>query len=84
MKRGAGRNQGRGETMSRGLLDQLKREVKRAEKRGISRYRLAQLSGVTQATISRLMSGKLPTPSVVIVEKLVKGLELEIVIRSPE
>lgn len=66
------------------LLDALKAEIRRAEKRGITRYRLAQLSGVTNATISRIMSGKLKSPGVALVQKLADALEMEITLRRPE
>ena len=69
-------------TRNTSILDQLKAEIRKAEKRGITRYRLSQLSGVTQASLSRLMAGTLPTPRVDTVEKLAKGLQLRIVLEK--
>ena len=69
---------------AKGIVDQLKAEIRKAEKRGITRYRLAQLSGVTDATISRLMAGKLKTLKVSTLEQLTEALELRIVLEASE
>ena len=65
-----------------GVLDQLRREIRRAEKRGISRYRIAKLSGVGQATLCRFMSGTLLKMQVETAEKLAGALELRIVLEK--
>lgn len=55
------------------LEDQIRKAIKKS---GISGYRLAKISGVSQGAISRFINGKrnitLPTAS-----KLVKALKLE-------
>ena len=66
------------------VLHQLQAEIRKAERRGISRYRLAQVSGVTEATISRLMAGKLPSPRIDTLEKLAEALELRLVLAKPK
>lgn len=40
------------------ITEQFLRAIRRAEKRGISRYRMAWLSGISQAHLSRFVNGK--------------------------
>lgn len=40
------------------LLDALRREISRARKRGVTPYQLWQKTGISQATLSRLVNGK--------------------------
>ena len=40
------------------LVDRLKDEIRRAERRGITRYRIAQLTGLSEAQLSRMMNAK--------------------------
>ena len=39
------------------IADQLRQAIKQAERKGITRYRIAQETGVSEAQLSRLMSG---------------------------
>ena len=71
-------------TKDKSILDQLKAEIRKAERRGITQYRLAQLSGVTEATISRLRAGKLSAPRIDTLERLAEGLELRIMLEKRE
>ena len=67
-----------------GVLDQLRREIRRAEKQGITRYRLSQLSGVDQGTLSRLMAGTLPNPRVKTVDRIAEALELRLMLDAAQ
>jgi transcriptional regulator with XRE-family HTH domain len=40
------------------LVERLKDAIRSAERRGITRYRIAQESGISEGQLSRLMSGK--------------------------
>ena len=67
---------------NRPVLEQLKAEIRKAEKRGITRNQLALRSGVDGATISRLMSGTRQRLWVDTLEKLAKGMELRLVLEK--
>ena len=43
--------------MGKTLVERLKQEIGRAERHGVSRYRIARLSGVSEGQLSRLMHG---------------------------
>jgi transcriptional regulator with XRE-family HTH domain len=62
------------------IIETLIQKLEAAESRGLSRYRLSQLAGIPQSTLSRLMSRERPSLKVETVERLcgVLGLELEI------
>lgn len=68
----------------KGILDQLRDEIRKAEKRGITLYRLAKLSGVTPGMLSRFMADKRNSPRAVTLEKLAEGLELEITLTKTQ
>lgn len=59
------------------LLDSIRQAIKAS---GMSRYRIAQESGIEQSALSRLMSGERGL-SVESVEKLAEVLEFEIIVR---
>jgi transcriptional regulator with XRE-family HTH domain len=40
------------------LTDRLRDEIRRAEKRGITRYRIARITGLTEGQLSRMMHAK--------------------------
>jgi transcriptional regulator with XRE-family HTH domain len=42
----------------KGIVEQLRQAIRAAEKRGTTRYRLAQVSGVTEGGLSRLVAGE--------------------------
>jgi len=39
------------------IADQLRQLIRKAEKKGTTRYQIAKVSGVSEAQLSRLMSG---------------------------
>ena len=43
---------------SKPIADELRKLIAEAEQQGISRYRLAQLSGVSEGQLSRLVNGQ--------------------------
>lgn len=59
------------------IVKQLIRAVRDAEKRGITRYRIAKDAGVEQSQISRLMSGE-SIPRLDTAEKIAKALDLRL------
>ncbi|MCC6681138.1 MAG: helix-turn-helix transcriptional regulator [Phycisphaeraceae bacterium] len=59
------------------ILNELKRSIRNGE---LTRYRIAQISGLTEAALSRLMSGERGL-SIDAAEKLADALDLEIIIR---
>lgn len=63
------------------LLDAIRKAIDAHSARGVTRYRIAQDSGVSEAQLSRLMSGKSGL-SVEVAEHLAKHLNLEIIVRS--
>lgn len=66
------------------VVDQLRAEIRKAEKRGITRYRLAKLSGLTQGMLSRLVNDKRNDPRVSTVKRLAEALEMELRLVKPE
>ena len=62
------------------LLDAIKDGIRRAEADGVTRYRIAKDTGISQAALSRFMSGEQGL-GVELVELLADYLGLEIVIR---
>lgn len=50
-------------------------------KKGISQRKLAEITGVTQISISQIETGKV-NPSMTTLKKLFGGLDLELVIRE--
>ena len=62
------------------IVERLIQELEGAESRGLSRYKLSQLTGIPQSTLSRLMSRERPSLKIETVETLcgVLGLALEI------
>ena len=57
----------------------LRAEIRKSEKRGTSRYRLAQVSGVSEGQLSKIVHGKI-TPTLGTAEKIVRGMGLRIYI----
>ena len=66
------------------VLDQLRREIQRAEKKGITRYRLSKLTGVGQATLSGFMAGRLQGLRVSTLESLAEALGFRIVLEKAD
>jgi transcriptional regulator with XRE-family HTH domain len=60
------------------IIDDLRRAIRTAERKGITRYRLAQLSGVEQAVLSKLMHGK-RTVGIATAEKIAAALGKQLV-----
>jgi plasmid maintenance system antidote protein VapI len=58
---------------SKNIVDELRGAITKAERQGLTRYKLAQVSGVEQAVLSKLVRGmkgiRLDTA-----QKIVKGL----------
>jgi transcriptional regulator with XRE-family HTH domain len=44
--------------MSKSIVQRLKDEIRKADKRGISRYRIAKRTGLSEAQLSRMMNAK--------------------------
>jgi predicted transcriptional regulator len=65
----------------RTLVDRLKDEIRKAEKLGLSRYRLAKLSQVSEGQLSRLMHGAV-APRLDSAERILKALGLKITFTS--
>ena len=63
------------------LLDAIRTALKRAEAGGITRYRIAKETGISQAALSRFVNGEQGL-GVDLVERLAIYLGLEIVIRQ--
>ena len=59
------------------LADRLIAEIRRAEKSGLTRYRLAKLADVSQGQLSKITRGHI-VPSLTTAEKITKALRLEI------
>ncbi len=55
------------------IADQLRKAIALAEKRGITRYRIAQLSGVTERSVGLIASGA-RTPKIDTAEKIIKAI----------
>jgi transcriptional regulator with XRE-family HTH domain len=61
------------------LAGQLTAAIRTAEKRGMTRYRLAQVSGVGEAQLSRLVRGQ-SVPHVAACERIAKALGCRIIL----
>jgi len=66
--------------MSKSIVQRLKDEIRKAERRGMSRYRIAKLSGISQAQLSRLMAGTV-APRLDTAARIAEAINREIVIR---
>lgn len=64
------------------LFDTLVRAISEAEKRGETRYQIAQRTGVSQATLSRIANRQTESVSLDTLEKLVDALGIEIRIKK--
>ncbi len=58
---------------SKPIADELRKLIAQAERKGISRYRLARLSGVSEGQLSRLMSNE-TAPRLDTAAKIAKAL----------
>ena len=65
--------------MGKALVEQLRQTIRRAEKRGVSRYRIARLSGVSEGQLSRLMHGSV-VPRLDSAERIARAIGCKIVI----
>ena len=61
------------------LAERLIAEIRRAERGGLTRYRLAKLSGVSESQLHRIVNGQI-VPTLTTAEKIVKPLKLKIYI----
>ena len=61
------------------IADQLRRAIHRAERRGITRYRISQRSGISQAQLSRLMSRQV-APRIDTAERIAQALGYRIML----
>lgn len=55
------------------ITEQLRAAIRQAEKRGVSRYRMAQISQVSQAQISRFMAGDI-APKLETAERIAEAI----------
>jgi transcriptional regulator with XRE-family HTH domain len=62
---------------SKPIAEQLRKLIAQAERRGITRYQLAKLSGVTEAQLSRLVHGEVD-PRLATAERIAKALGYQI------
>jgi transcriptional regulator with XRE-family HTH domain len=69
--------------MGKSLVEQLRQAIHRAEKRGVSRYQIAKLSGVSEGQLSRLMHGSV-SPRLDSADSIARALGCKIVILPPE
>ena len=67
--------------MGKDIIEQLRTTIRRAEKRGISQYRLAEIAGVHRGQITRLMHGTV-APRLDTAEKIARAAGCEVVVRS--
>jgi Helix-turn-helix. len=65
------------------LIETVAAVIEDMERRGITRYQLAKQTGISQATLSRIMSRQLAGVSAATIEKLVGALGLEVKITKP-
>ncbi|MCG3179811.1 MAG: hypothetical protein BIFFINMI_02156 [Phycisphaerae bacterium] len=65
------------------LADRLIQEIRRAERGGLTRYRLAGLSGVSESQLSRIVNGQI-VPTLTTAERIVNALKLQISIGPKE
>ena len=64
--------------MGKSLVERLKQEIRRGERQGVTRYRLAKLSGVSEGQLSRLARGTV-APRLDSTERIADALGLRIV-----
>lgn len=64
------------------LYDTLVRAIAEAEARGESRYQLSRRTGVSQATLSRIVNRQTESVSLDTLERLVDALGIEVRIRK--
>lgn len=67
----------------RSIDEELRHAIRSAEKRGITRYRIAQISGVSAGQLSRLMSGEV-TPRLATAEKIADAIGYTITIAKAQ
>lgn len=67
-------------TRVRPVADQLRTAIRRAERRGISRYQIAQRSGVSEAQLSRLVHGT-HLPRIDTAERMAKALGCRLIVK---
>jgi predicted transcriptional regulator len=63
----------------KGIVEQLRAAIRKAERAGISRYRLSKLSGVEQAVLCRIM-GRKTRVRLDTAEKILRGLGKRLII----
>jgi transcriptional regulator with XRE-family HTH domain len=60
-----------------GIAEQLRKAIRAAEKRGMTRYAIAMQTGLSQGMLSRFMAGK-HVPNVATAEKIAKALGMRL------
>jgi len=65
------------------LVERLKSEIRKAEERGVTRYRIAKESGVSAGQLSRLIHGKV-APRLDSAERIAEAIGLKIVFAPKE
>ncbi|HXI11627.1 MAG TPA: helix-turn-helix transcriptional regulator [Thermoanaerobaculia bacterium] len=63
------------------LVAELMKEIRTAEKSGMTRYQIANKAGISHANISRLMGGERVTITVDTLEKVCEALSIQISLR---
>ena len=58
--------------------EQLRRIVERAERRGVTRYRIATDAGVSKSTLTNILDGSTTNPRVDVVERIAGALGYEV------
>lgn len=61
------------------IADQLRQAIRKANRAGVTRYQIAQLSGVSEAQLSRLMAGTV-APRIDTAEAIARAIGKRIVL----
>lgn len=64
---------------SKSIVDDLRRAVAQAQRRGVSRYRMAKDTGLSQAMLSRFMAGK-TVPMLDTAQRIAQGVGRRLVL----
>ena len=64
---------------SKGIVDELRKAIRAAERQGITRYRIAKLTGMPQSQVGRIASGE-TEPLLSSAERICKAIGVKLVI----
>jgi predicted transcriptional regulator len=63
----------------KGIVDEIRRAIREAERGGLTRYRLAKSTGISEAQLSRIVHGQIE-PKVSTAERVLAGIGKRLVI----